>query len=207
MKTYPSITTKIDFSKSYHIFDKLDGSNIRAEWSPKQGFYKFGSRTQLLTPDQVPLYPSIDSFKNKYSEELSSRFSKAKYERAVCFFEWLGPQSSFGSHHDAVEDMNPILIDIAVYKNGLMPPEKFIDFTDGLEIPKLLHVGKVSEDMFQSVRNRTLPGMTFEGVIGKLKPIDKGSCEPIMFKIKSNDWLDKLRSLCNGDEALFNRLK
>jgi hypothetical protein len=207
MKTYPSISTKIDFSQSYHLFDKLDGSNIRAEWSPKQGFYKFGSRTQLLTPEQVPLFPSIEAFKAKYGDELSSRFSKAKYERAVCFFEWSGPNSAFGSHTDPVEAMNPVLIDIAVYKKGLMPPEKFIDFTAGLEIPKLLHVGKVSEEMFQSVRNRTLPGMTYEGVIGKLKLIDKGSCEPVMFKIKSNDWLDKLRSICNGDEALFQRLK
>ncbi len=207
MKAYPSITTKIDFSKSYHLFDKLDGSNIRAEWSPKQGFYKFGSRTQLLTPDQVPLFPAIDSFKAKYGDELSSRFSKAKYERAVCFFEWVGPNSMFGSHPDPASEMKPVLIDIAVYKKGLMPPEKFIDFTAGLETPALLHVGKVSEEMFQSVRTRALPGMTFEGVIGKMKEIDKGSCEPIMFKIKSNDWLDKLKTLCNGDEALYNRLK
>jgi hypothetical protein len=157
MKTYPSITTKIDFSLSYHIFDKLDGSNIRAEWSPKQGFYKFGSRTQLLTPDQAPLYPSIEAFQTKYGEELGSRLSKAKVERAVCFFEWLGPKSSFGSHHDDIETMNPVLIDIDIYKKGLMPPEKFVDFTAGLEIPKLIHVGRVSEDMFQSVRNRTLP--------------------------------------------------
>lgn len=37
MKQYPSITTK--FSKAKTIaFDKLDGSNIRAEWSDKKGF-------------------------------------------------------------------------------------------------------------------------------------------------------------------------
>lgn len=207
MKTYPSITTKIDFSLSYHIFDKLDGSNIRAEWSPKQGFYKFGSRTQLLTPEQVPLFPSIEAFKAKYGDELSTRMSKVKMERAVCFFEWLGPKSSFGSHHDTVGDMNPVLIDIDVYKKGLMPPETFVDFTAGLEIPKLIHVGRVSEEMFQSVREGTLPGMSYEGVIGKMKLIDKGSCEPTMFKIKSNAWLDQLKSLCNGDEALYNRLK
>ena len=206
MKAYPSITTKIDFSKSYHLFDKLDGSNIRAEWSPKQGFYKFGSRTQLLTPEQAPLYPSIESFRAKYEDELASRFSKAKFERAVCFFEWFGPNSAFGSHHDPVEAMTPVLIDIAVYKKGLMPPEKFIDFTEGLDTPKVLHVGKISEELFQSVRNRTLPGMTFEGVICK-GDFSQREGGPIMAKIKSNDWLDKLKTLCNGDEALYNRLK
>lgn len=102
MKAYPSITTKIDFSKSYHLFDKLDGSNIRAEWNPKKGFYKFGSRTQLLTPDQSVLYPSINSFLEKYGDELSSRFTKAKYESAIAFFEWFGPNSFAGSHPDSL---------------------------------------------------------------------------------------------------------
>lgn len=60
MKTYPSISTQVDFSLSYCVFDKLDGSNLRAEWSPKRGFYKFGSRTQLLTPDQATLWPAQD---------------------------------------------------------------------------------------------------------------------------------------------------
>ena len=89
MKSYPSITTKIDFSKEYYLFDKLDGSNIRAEWSKKQGFYKFGSRTQLLTPDQVNLYPAIEYIKNMktyFSELLSDKLAKYNYESAVCFF-------------------------------------------------------------------------------------------------------------------------
>lgn len=206
MKAYPSITTTIDFSESYHLFDKPDGSNIRAEWSPKQGFYKFGSRTQLLTPDQVPLFPSIEAFKEKYGEELSSRFSKKKFERAVCFFEWYGPNSFAGSHTDPVEDMKPVLFDIAVYKKGIMAPDQFIKFTEGLETPKLLHVGKISEDLFQSVRYSTLPGMSLEGVIGKGRFLQSEG-GPIMFKIKSNAWLDALRQLCKGDEALYNRLK
>lgn len=206
MKAYPSITTKIDFSKPYHLFDKLDGSNIRAEWSPRQGFYKFGSRTQLLTPDQSKLYPSIEAFNWKYGEELAERFSRSRFERTVCFFEWLGPNSFAGSHPDSISDMYPVLIDIAVYKKGIMPPEKFIEFTDGLDTPTLLHVGKISEELFQSVRTRTLPSMSFEGVIckGEFSQREGG---PIMAKIKSNDWLNRLRTECNGDEALFNRLK
>lgn len=206
MKSYPSITTTIDFSKPYYLFDKLDGSNIRAEWAPKKGFSKFGSRTQLLTPDQAVLYPSIEAFKAKYAEELEERFRKAKYERAVVFFEWLGPNSFAGSHPDPLDQMDTVVIDIAVYKKGILPPEQFLKVMEGLHHPPVLHKGRISEEMFQSVRTRTLPGMTFEGVIGKGEFVQKEG-GPIMFKIKSNDWLNKLKEICNGDEALYQRLK
>jgi hypothetical protein len=43
MKTYPSISRDI-VGQPIYAFDKLDGSNIRAEWSKKNGFHKFGSR-------------------------------------------------------------------------------------------------------------------------------------------------------------------
>ena len=206
MKAYPSISTSIDFKESYYWFDKLDGSNIRTEWSPKSGFNKFGSRTQLLVPEQASLWPSIEAFKEKYGEELSSRFSKAKYERAVVFFEWVGPNSFAGSHPDPVDQMSPVVIDVAVYKKGILPPDQFIKIMDGLETPRLIFTGKMNEETFQMVRQSTLPGITFEGVIGKGKFSQKEG-GPIMGKIKTNAWLDKLKEVCNGDEALYNRLK
>lgn len=49
MKDYPSIPGS---SKAPQLpciaFKKYDGSNIRAEWSKKRGWYKFGTRTQLI---------------------------------------------------------------------------------------------------------------------------------------------------------------
>lgn len=206
MKAYPSISTSIDFKESYYWFDKLDGSNIRTEWSPKSGFNKFGSRTQLLFPEQASPWPSIEAFKEKYGEELSSRFSKAKYERAVVFFEWVGPNSFAGSHPDPVDQMSPVVIDVAVYKKGILPPDQFIKIMDGLETPRLIFTGKMNEETFQMVRQSTLPGITFEGVIGKGKFSQKEG-GPIMGKIKTNAWLDKLKEMCKGDEALYHRLK
>jgi hypothetical protein len=207
MKAYPSITTKIDFTKPAVVFDKLDGSNIRAEWSPKQGFYKFGSRTQLLTPDQTQLYPAIDKILADFGEELSVRFRQKKMERAVAFFEYGGPNSFAGSHPDPVEDLTATIIDVSVYKKGFMAPDAFIQFTDGLRTPRVLFRGRMDEDFFQSVRHSTLPGMTFEGVVGKSLETVHSEGGPIMFKIKSNAWLDKLKTFCNNDEQMFNRLK
>lgn len=206
MKAYPSITTTIDFSKPYYIFDKLDGSNIRAEWNPKTGFDKFGSRTQLLVPEQTTLYPSIDAFKNKFADELHARFAKRKYERAVVFFEWVGPNSFAGSHPDPLDKMQVVPIDVAVFKKGILPPEKFLEVMEGLDHAPLLYRGKLDEERFQSVRTSTFPGMTFEGIIGKGEFSQKEG-GPIMFKVKSNAWLTKLREMCNGDEALYQRLK
>lgn len=102
--------------------------------------------------------------------------------------------------------MKPVVIDIAVYKKGILPPEKFIEFMDGLDTPALLYRGKVSEEMFQSIRQSTLEGMTFEGVVGKGEYLQKEG-GPIMFKIKSNAWLDALKEKCGNDEQMFNRLK
>lgn len=45
MKQYPTINywNKGYFGESCYAFEKLDGSNIRAEWSKKQGWHKFGT--------------------------------------------------------------------------------------------------------------------------------------------------------------------
>ena len=43
MQQYPSIGKGIIQDVDYYIFDKLDGSNIRVEFSLKKGFDKFRS--------------------------------------------------------------------------------------------------------------------------------------------------------------------
>ncbi len=47
MKTYQSIEHTVSHDIPVIVFDKLDGSNIRAEWNRKQKkFYKFGEPEQ-----------------------------------------------------------------------------------------------------------------------------------------------------------------
>lgn len=58
MKQYPSIDHVIRSGKFY-LFDKHDGSNIRAERSKKQSFYKFGIRTRLLDPNELPFAKAV----------------------------------------------------------------------------------------------------------------------------------------------------
>lgn len=202
MKSYPSIETKFVKDIPLFFFDKLDGSNIRAEWNKKKGFYKYGSRTQLIDVNSPIFGESIHLINEKYSDDLSKRFVDNKYESAVGFFEFYG-KSSFAGSHSENEPHTVTLFDIDVYKKGLLPPEQFLKVTDGLDIAPLLYTGLVTEELFDQVRAGTFPGMTFEGVVAK--GVVKNQVK--MCKIKTLQWLEKLRTYCGGNEQLFERLK
>lgn len=70
----------------------------------------------------------------------------------------------------------------------------------------LLYKGRIADDFVTSVRTGSLPGLTFEGVVGK-GPFLQKEGGPVQFKIKTQAWLDKLRNYCGSDEALFERLR
>lgn len=123
MKEYPSIPREIDRDLLVYAFDKLDGSNIRAEWSRKTGFYKFGSRTVLID-EKSSLGEAIGLIRNKYEKGLSKVFRDQRLERAICFFEFFGPNSFAGFHHPEPHDV--VLIDVNPHKKGIDPPVDFI---------------------------------------------------------------------------------
>lgn len=197
MKSYPSIPRKIQRRKVW-TFDKLDGSNIRAEWSNKQGFYKFGSRTRLIDKSHPVLGEAITLIEEK-AEQLSSIFLKRNWGRVVAFFEFYGENSFAGSHEG--EEHVVTLIDVGVYKRGMLEPEQFVELFNGMA-PRLLHKGVVDEELIDSVKDSTLDGMTFEGVVCKYT--NKNTVK--MFKVKSREWLDRLRAKCGNNEALFRKL-
>jgi hypothetical protein len=196
MKSYPSITTKIKQDTTIYAFDKLDGSNIRAEWSKKKGFCKFGTRTRLLDPSEPILGPSQDMILEKYGDDLDAIFRRQRYERVVTFFEYGGP-SSFAGSHDLNEERDVVLFDADIYKKGLMEPKSFIETFGHLDIPKLLYKGEITEEFYNSVKDGTLEDMTFEGVICKYKHPKLNSSE--MFKIKNRAWILKLQDYCDNN--------
>ena len=201
MKSYPSIGTKFERTKVV-TFDKLDGSNIRAEWSSKKGFYKFGSRNRLIDRNQPILGESVDLIVENYQEQLSSIFSAKKWERAVAFFEFHGENSFAGSHDE--EEHQVTLIDVNVYKRGMVEPLHFIELFEEVGIPKVLYKGVLTEELVTSVKNGTLEDMTFEGVVCKYhNPKNK---VVKMFKIKNRSWINQLKEKCDGNDALFRRL-
>jgi len=199
MKSYPTITKNLREDIYIYAFDKLDGNNIRAEWNKKQGFYKFGSRNQLID-ETSDLGGSISLIKEKYEEDLSRIFVKQKWASIVCFFEYYGPNSFAGHHID--KDLTITLIDVNPYKEGILQPAKFIELFKYVDTPKVLFEGHITTDFVDKVKSSNMKGMTFEGCV--CKGTEKNRI--IMFKIKSNAWLEKLMAYCQGNVSLFNKL-
>jgi len=200
MKAYPSIPAEIVHQPIY-AFDKLDGSNVRAEWSRKRGFYKFGKRNHLLDDTNPFLRETEQLVVDGYSEDLTRIFRARRWDRAVCFFEFFGPGSFAGNHEDEPHEV--VLIDVAGPR-GIVEPRDFLDMFGGLRIAEMLYRGNPSSDFLELVRTGTLDGMTFEGVVCKGKWTSPG--RPLMFKVKNHAWYEKLRAKYAGDERTIQHL-
>lgn len=211
MKQYPSIAREINRNVPIYAFDKLDGSNIRAEWSKKhKAFTKFGSRTVLLGEDHPQLGSAIGMIKTKYEKDLSDIFIKERWEEVTCFFEFYGQSSIAGLHNATDPTLTATLFDINVYKQGQIYPNQFIKlFDQKVEIPALLYTGNITEAFEESVRSGQLEGMTFEGVVCKASIAVKRGYPPVMIKIKNRAWVEKIRQLCieGGHSELMSELQ
>ena len=204
MKEYPSIPREIQRGMSVYAFAKIDGSNIRAEWSRKAGFYKFGSRSRLLGSDQAIIQNAEPMIREEFSAPLERIAKKQGWDRLILFFEFAGPQSFAGTHVEG-DDHKVWLIDANPYKKGILPPKEFLALFGDLHIAPCLYHGPCDAEFIDSVKNSTLEGMPEEGVVCKAKN-PKKTPAPVMFKIKSQRWLDRLKEYCKGDERLYQLL-
>src|SRR5688500_10404747 len=116
MKSYPSIPhwNKGLFGENCVAFEKLDGSLIRAEWSKKNGWYKFGTKKQLIAETDEQFGQAVTLFNNKYSEGLQKVF-RDKYRDChnfIVFLEYYGEQSFAGTHVEG-DKMDVVLFDVS----------------------------------------------------------------------------------------------
>lgn len=200
MKEYPSMSDVVMHGKHCYVFDKLDGSNIRAEWMRKNGFYKFGARKRLLDKNEDILGEAVHLIQQQ-RDKFDELFRSNRWMNATCFFEFLGENSFAGQH--AKEDHKVVLFDVTYEKKGFLPPKEFSHMFKDFETPKLLHVGTVNKTLENMIRNSTLEGMTFEGVVCKFK--EPGGRHR-MFKIKSDAWRHKLKTLYADQPEIINDL-
>lgn len=178
-----------------YAFDKLDGSNIRIEYSHKRGFYKFGTRKQMINEKTEHFGFTVNLFLEKYNESLSKIFSSKQYRNVlsfVCYAELVGTNSAFGQHDFLNDKFDIILFDIDQYKKGFVPPKQFIDDFGNTGIPRVVYTGNLNKEFVERVKVNEF--RLSEGVVckGQIKT-RKGVPQLYYCKIKTNDWFERLR--------------
>ena len=177
-------------------FDKLDGSNIRMEYSHKRGFYKFGTRNMMIDEKSEPFGFAINLFLEKYNEGLCRLFKTKEYRNIlsfVCFAELVGTKSAFGQHEFGNDIFDTTLIDVSQYKKGMVKPRQFADDFGTLEIPRIVYEGNLNKEFVQRVKINEF-GLS-EGVVAKgIIQTKKGNDNIYSCKIKTNDWFERLRA-------------
>ncbi len=195
MKEYPSISRDF-FEFPAYIFDKLDGSNIRVEYSRKQGWYKFGKRHGLVDASDPLLGQCVETFKRDWDESLTKLAVDSRWDKATLFFEFHGPGSFAGQHVDS-DPKTLTLFDASVDKKGILLPNDFLKTFKGMNHAAFLGHMTWTRGLLERVRNNDLEGVSFEGVVGKGG--ERHSL--ILRKAKTSQWLDKVRSLYAPEQA------
>jgi hypothetical protein len=195
MKQYLEIQGPNKAPRQYCIaFDKYDGSNIRAEWTRKRGWDKFGSR-KVLMDETHPLGDAIDIFLNTYGDDLENIFKKDKLFRncqnVTVFGEYFGP-NSFAGWHDPNDEKEIVMFDVSIHKKGMMSPRDFVKMFGHLKIPKIIYEGNFNESFIQDVKDGKYP--VIEGIVAKGNlPHGRPPHNLWMAKVKTKTWLDKLK--------------
>lgn len=190
MQQFPSIdgSAKAPIGKPCIAFYKYDGSNLRWEWSPKQGWHKFGTRTQLFDATHEVFGEAIPIFMNGMGDEIVARIKKIDrgIQRITAFTEFFGP-GSFAGQHVPGEPKELRLIDVFLFKKGFMNPRTFVNtFGDLPYAAQIVYEGNLNKQFIDEVRNGTKYNV-WEGVVAK--------GEDFQVKIKTGAYFTKLNEV------------
>jgi hypothetical protein len=207
MKAYPHMPPVHDYmGHNCTAFKKLDGSNIRCDWSKKKGWYQFALRGGGIIDPRNPVFGCvIEIFNKEYGEALADAVLQfkpfkphAEKQGFMAFAEFYGPKSFAGLHDDnwlrhkglmTDEEKNDpkevTLFDLNIHKKGFVGPEDFLECTEGLKTPLVLYRGLIDNGFIKSVRDGTLPG---------LKPGEEGVVCKGGTGANHNDWRCKVKT-------------
>jgi len=190
MKLYPSISrsTGQSFREfDAYVFDKIDGSNLRFEWTRKRGWHKYGTRERLFDQTDEVFGEAIPIFEKTLADPLDKVARKERWDVLTVFAEFWGP-GSFAGLHVPGEPKNLTLFDANPYKKGILGPRQFLDLFGDLGIPKFLGRQRWTRGFVERVRLGQVEGITFEGVVGK----GGEGHDLVMAKAKTQAWLDRV---------------
>ena len=199
MLVYPSIahaTGQSFRAFDAYVFDKIDGSNLRAEWSRKRGWYKSGTRERLVDATDKDFGEAPALFAATLSYRLDKIARKARWNHLVVFVEFCGKES-FAGQHVPGDPKTLTVFDAIPEKGDLLGPREFLDRFEGVQIPGFLGRYNWTRGFVERVRLGEIGPITFEGVVGKAM-IDR---ELVMAKAKTQKWIDKVRAKYAPAEA------
>lgn len=202
MKSYPSIPSSNGNSfreiPNAYIFDKIDGSNLRFEWSRKGGWYKYGTRSRLFDKTDEVFGCAIDIFNDTIAAYVTKVAKKSNWSHVVAFAEFWG-EHSFAGVHRYEDEKHLTLFDIAANKQGLIGPSRFMDlFSDFPYRVKCLGRCNWTRGFVQSVREGKYNNdITFEGVVAKSGEKHK----LVMAKAKTQKWIDAVKAKYPPEDA------
>ena len=200
MKQYNEIERYDTEHLGQHIFafDKLDGSNFRAEWNRKlskkthftKGFKKYGTRNRVITNGNDQFYEMVEIFRDKYADKVDERFRTHKLfknaDTITLYGEFYGP-SSFGGFHDWNEEHDIYFFDAFIYKKNFLSPSEFFSEFNDISMPRFIYKGLFEPQFILDVQQNKFN--LREGVVYKF--IDNGKIT--MGKIKTLEWLKKIK--------------
>lgn len=202
MKTYLEIPGPSKAPQAPCIaFNKLDGSNLRFEWSKKNGWHKFGTRHGLFNATSEQWGSAIDVFDKTYAAGIVKILQDNKryrgVDRVIVFCEYFGTSSFAGWHnYDELQrgEGKLVLFDVSIYRKGFVLPKDFVDHFGSLGIAEVVYEGNFSKQFIQDVKEGKYP--VAEGVVAKGVTARKraNSNQGLwMAKVKTNWWFDELR--------------
>lgn len=211
MKQYPKILhwNNSPLGLPCIAFDKLDGSNIRFEYSRKRGWYKSGSRKMMIDSKHEDFGHAIKLFEDRCQENLSKIFCDNKQFRGVknfvVFCEYFG-DNSFAGWHAPDDPMYIVLFDVWLMRKGFVTPRDFTKiFGDKLEIPSVIYEGNFNRSFIQKVSDNGFnlkEGIVAKGILKKAPP----GRNVWMTKVKTQEWLLKVKGKY-GEDRLKEELE
>lgn len=198
MKEYPSISGSFRGFEAY-VFDKLDGSNLRFEWTRKRGWHKYGARHRLFDETDHQFAPAVKLFHETLAEPCARVAVDRRWDKVIIFAEYFGQKSFAGFHVDG-DPKTLTVFDVLPEKKGLLGPREFLKFFgENANIPTAAFLGHLNwtRGFIDRVWNGDVPGVTLEGVIGKA-----GSDQTlVMAKAKTRVWIEGVRARFTSEEA------
>jgi hypothetical protein len=96
--------------------------------------------------------------------------------------------------------MKLALFDLSPLRIGIVGPKDFLDYTEELSVHTPAFLGRYNwtRGFVDKVWANEIPGITFEGVIGKHK---SGKHDGVMAKAKTKMWIDKIHATKTTEEA------